>query len=96
MSVVVDIKLESPQWDAVSDTENTVRRAIYAAVAEVGPSDAELGVVLADDARIRTLNRIWLGNDKATNVLSFPSPPGTGRQPALPGRYRARTRNDSA
>jgi probable rRNA maturation factor len=30
--------------------------------------------VLTDDARIRELNRTWLGDDKATNVLSFPAP----------------------
>jgi probable rRNA maturation factor len=32
--------------------------------------------MLADDARIRELNRRWRGQDKPTNVLSFPAPEG--------------------
>jgi probable rRNA maturation factor len=33
----------------------------------------ELSVVLASDARVRTLNRTYRGKDKPTNVLSFPA-----------------------
>jgi probable rRNA maturation factor len=42
--------------------------------------DAELAVMLTDDAGIRTLNRNWRGIDKPTNVLSFPAlqPTGSG------------------
>ncbi|MEA2882108.1 MAG: putative rRNA maturation factor, partial [Bradyrhizobium sp.] len=43
---------------------------------------AELAVMLTDDAGIRTLNRNWRGQDKATNVLSFPALPPTGGQSA--------------
>src|SRR5690606_30774609 len=32
--------------------------------------------MLADDTRIRDLNRTWRGQDKPTNVLSFPAPEG--------------------
>jgi probable rRNA maturation factor len=31
----------------------------------------EVGIVLADDARLRELNRTWRGIDRATDVLSF-------------------------
>lgn len=34
--------------------------------------DAELSVVLCDDAHIRQLNAQWRQNDAATDVLSFP------------------------
>jgi len=47
-------------------------------------SGAEVSIVLADDAFIRELNRDFRGQDKATNVLSFPST-GTGDAPAPPG-----------
>jgi probable rRNA maturation factor len=39
---------------------------------ELGLLDAELSVVLVDDARIRDLNRRYLNRDKPTNVLAFP------------------------
>lgn len=32
---------------------------------------AEVGIVLADDARLRALNRDWRGIDRATDVISF-------------------------
>jgi probable rRNA maturation factor len=79
VAVVVEIAVESEAWKQMSGAERTVRQAIEAAVSDAGPASAEVGVVLTDDARIRDLNREWLGNDKATNVLSFPapdSPPG--------------------
>jgi len=44
--------------------------------------DAELAVMLTDDAGIRTLNSNWRGIDKPTNVLSFPALQPTG--PASP------------
>ena len=43
-------------------------------------ADAELAVMLTDDAGIRTLNKNWRGQDKPTNVLSFPALQPTGRQ----------------
>ncbi|MGO8987894.1 MAG: rRNA maturation RNase YbeY [bacterium] len=39
---------------------------------ELGLLDAELSVLLVDDARIRDLNRRYLNRDKPTNVLAFP------------------------
>lgn len=33
----------------------------------------EISVVLSSDARVRTLNRTYRGQDKPTNVLSFPA-----------------------
>jgi probable rRNA maturation factor len=38
---------------------------------------AELSILLTGDEEIRTINAAWRGQDKATNVLSFPAaPPG--------------------
>jgi probable rRNA maturation factor len=49
-----------------------------------GDPGAEVSIVLADDAFVRELNRDFRGEDKATNVLSFPSA-GTEEPPAPPG-----------
>jgi probable rRNA maturation factor len=49
-----------------------------------GDPGAEVSIVLADDKLIRDLNREFRGQDKATNVLSFPST-GTEDAPAPPG-----------
>jgi probable rRNA maturation factor len=62
-------------WAAEADAEAIVHRAIEtaAAMVEADTGDAELAVMLTDDAGIRTLNKNWRGQDKPTNVLSFPA-----------------------
>ena len=56
--------------------------------ADIG--EAELAVMLTDDAGIRTLNSNWRGIDKPTNVLSFPALQPTG--PTQPRRCAAHAR----
>ena len=74
--VVAECWLTEPQADAV------IHRAIATAaeIANADHGEAELAVMLTDDAGIRTLNSNWRGIDKPTNVLSFPAlqPTGTG------------------
>src|SRR6202012_4642451 len=62
-------------WHSEPDAESVIQRAIATAAAEVDADvgDAELAVMLTDDAGIRTLNSNWRGMDKPTNVLSFPA-----------------------
>ena len=74
-----------------------IHRAIEAAaeIADADVGEAELAVMLTDDAGIRTLNSNWRGIDKPTNVLSFPAlqPTGAGRtrrRAAHARRYRHR------
>jgi probable rRNA maturation factor len=74
-------------WQTEPGAEAVIHRAI-AAAAEIADADlvnkglgeAELAVMLTDDAGIRTLNSNWRGIDKPTNVLSFPA-----LQPTSPG-----------
>jgi probable rRNA maturation factor len=68
-------------WQAEPDAEAVIHRAIAAAAETVdaGVGEAELAVMLTDDAGIRTLNSNWRGIDKPTNVLSFPALQPTGR-----------------
>ena len=46
-------------------------------------NNAEISVVLCDDAFIRELNRKWRGQDKPTNVLSFPAAGDLSSAPLL-------------
>jgi probable rRNA maturation factor len=48
-----------------------LRAAVLAALALEGRRAGEVAVVLADDAKLRDLNRRWRGLDRATDVLSF-------------------------
>jgi probable rRNA maturation factor len=72
MTVAADIAVEADCWDAQPDAQAIVTRAI--AAADAGADDAQIAIVLTDDATIRALNARWRGQDKPTNVLSFPAP----------------------
>ena len=62
-------------WQGEPDSEAVIQRAVAAAAESVDEdvADAEVAVMLTDDAGIRTLNSNWRGIDKPTNVLSFPA-----------------------
>jgi probable rRNA maturation factor len=74
VSLSIDIAADAPAWSALPNAVTVVRRAVHAAVADVGLVDAEVGAVLADDEEVRALNRTWRNKDQPTNVLSFPAP----------------------
>jgi probable rRNA maturation factor len=66
-SVVV---LDAAWTRALPDAERLVRKAAHAAI---GRAQRSLTVALADDRRVRALNKRDRRKDKATNVLSYPS-----------------------
>ena len=74
---LIDVIVESPQWDTAKNAEATVRRAITEAAIATGADfkDQILAVLLTDDASMRRLNAQWRHIDKPTNVLSFPPAP---------------------
>lgn len=80
---VIAVAVEAPAWiEALPDAERLARAAAELALRDAdidGP--VELSIVLADDAAVHALNRDWRGQDKPTNVLSFPGE----RSPAAPG-----------
>ena len=54
--------------------ETLLERAAQATLDHAGaPGDADLSIVLTDDAQLRQLNRQYLGIDSPTDVLSFPA-----------------------
>jgi probable rRNA maturation factor len=75
-TITVETAIEAGDWGEVGHWEGLAAR-VAAAVAvrpELDvPDDAELSLLLTDDAHIRVLNRAWRGKDTPTNVLSFPS-----------------------
>ena len=77
---ITEVLVVAECWQREPDAEAVIQRAI-AAAAEIVDADigeAELAVMLTDDAGIRTLNSNWRGIDKPTNVLSFPALQPTG------------------
>jgi len=74
----VSLTIDRAAWQAVvADPEELCRQAISATLRRAAPADwraaAEVSVLLCDDARMRALNRTWRGQDRPTNVLSFPA-----------------------
>ena len=75
----IDIQIEHKDWKKAWPALKTDIRAIVdAAVAHDGvatsPILGALGIVLGDDVRLQSLNALFRGKDKPTNVLSFPDP----------------------
>jgi probable rRNA maturation factor len=79
---ITEVLVVADCWQTEPGAEAVIQRAVAAAAemvdADIG--EAELAVMLTDDAGIRTLNSNWRGINKPTNVLSFPA-----LQPAGPG-----------
>lgn len=82
--ITIDIAEPCRDWRTVRGRRALCTEAARAALAAApsgwmaGSAAIELSIVLGDDALLRRLNRQWRGQDKATNVLSFPA------QDALP------------
>ena len=85
MTITVDVEVVDPAWLAAGEVDGLAQDVVAATLTEVGRRvhpDAEISVRLCDDDEIRALNLAWRNKDKATNVLSFPSPAGN-RGPLL-------------
>ncbi|MDX1931975.1 MAG: rRNA maturation RNase YbeY [Capsulimonadales bacterium] len=67
MELMIQVQpgLTAPSWE-MAET------AAAKLLANAGRPNAEISLVLTDDAGIRTLNRTWRGLDKPTDVLSWP------------------------
>ena len=89
--LVINVRVEDPGWTGLlRDRDGLIERAARAALRHAGEAgEAELSLVLVDDAFIQDLNGRFRGQDKATNVLSFgdlePRPEGPDGAPWLMG-----------
>jgi probable rRNA maturation factor len=65
----------SSEWDSRIDWPALARSAVHAAVRQSrhpSLSGNEVSVKFTSDEEVRALNRTWRGQDRPTNVLSFP------------------------
>ena len=74
MKVSVDV--EDSSWQALPELEALTREAVVAALSEELPqqSPVEVALLFTGDAAIAEINSEWRGQNKPTNVLSFPAP----------------------
>jgi probable rRNA maturation factor len=72
--VAIDFVVDSDLWKKEPGAQDTIRKAIGAAAS----AESGIAIVLTDDAAMRALNKRWRGQDKPTNVLSFPAQPMPG------------------
>ena len=88
MGLAIDLAVTHDAWNGIGDLARLAENAVGAALRVGGVTEAldeaEVSLLLCDDAFIRTLNRQWRGQDKPTNVLSFPAPPTRRSDPAPP------------
>jgi probable rRNA maturation factor len=75
--MVVEVEIEDEAWSrALPDAEAL---ALAAANASLPPRETRSTVILlTDDGTVQDLNGRFRGQDKPTNVLSFPAPGGIG------------------
>jgi probable rRNA maturation factor len=67
--------VDDPNWKKTRGLEGKLRQAARQAMQRCFAGPGALTVLLADDAKLRSLNRDFRGLDKPTNVLSFPAGP---------------------
>lgn len=82
-SLHVDIDIRTNHWrEELDNIEALSRQALETAwgTLELPRRDYEVSLVLGDDQMQRALNHQYLGKDKSTNVLSFPSEEADARE----------------
>ena len=98
-SSTVSVTIAAAAWQAVAnDPEQLCRQAVRATLRRAAPAPwlaaAEVSLLLCDDRTMRGLNARYRHQDRATNVLSFPTleldpdrapPPAPGPEPLLLG-----------
>jgi probable rRNA maturation factor len=88
--ISIAVTVLTPAWrETLSEAEPLARRAARAALAAaeegVAPAgEAEVGLVLADDATLGRLNRQYRGVEGPTNVLSFSASEGSALESSGP------------
>jgi probable rRNA maturation factor len=76
---MIEVEIQDDAWTAAVDRASVIvnatgRAALRAAVSTVLAADADVVVLLTDDATLADLNQRFRGKPGPTNVLSFPAP----------------------
>ena len=73
MTVYLEYSENADKWQPPFDCEKVASRVVEAVLDHEGcPYEAEVSVMLTDDAQIRKINLEQRQIDRATDVLSFP------------------------
>ena len=72
-TLTIDVVIDSDLWAKQPDAEATIRRAMTEAARACAQTPGDVAIVLTGDTAIQALNKRWRGQDKPTNVLSFPA-----------------------
>ncbi|MGA7675682.1 MAG: rRNA maturation RNase YbeY [Rhizomicrobium sp.] len=73
----ITLLIQDAKWRKSRGLGARLKRAAIEALAQGGgEADAALTILLTSDRHLHALNLGFRGKDKATNVLSFPSPMG--------------------
>lgn len=75
---MIEVEIEDAAWrEALPAAQALAVKAAEAALTQAQDdlADADVVILLADDEAVRDLNSRFRGQDKPTNVLSFPAPP---------------------
>ncbi len=78
MTVRMDLRVASADWQAIEDLERVCQHALEAAADICGSGDVSVDVLLAGDDMLAELNETWRGKPGPTDVLSFPSSVASG------------------
>ncbi|MGD9649375.1 MAG: rRNA maturation RNase YbeY [Dongiaceae bacterium] len=76
MTLAIDIAATAAWKKALPQYKAIVRRAAQATLKALRLPPAEISIVLTNNAQVQKLNRLYRGQDKPTNVLSFPQVSG--------------------
>ena len=72
--LLIDISIESDEWQSHTNTNNLINNAISKTTKHVKiPEYNEISICLTNNNKIQMLNQKYRKSDKPTNVLSFPS-----------------------
>ncbi len=73
---LIDVEIEDDSWlDALPDAASVMETGVRAALTAAGfAEEADVVVLLTDDAEMQRLNAEYRHKNKPTNVLSFPAP----------------------
>ena len=75
MAFLMDLRVESEDWQKLASLEAICKRALEAGLLTrtSAPKNANVDILLTDDAQMEQLNAQWRGIPKPTDVLSFPA-----------------------
>ena len=74
MALLMDLRVESDDWQNISELETVCQRALDAGFGTLQTDqDACVDVLLTDDDALAALNQQWRNKTGPTDVLSFPA-----------------------